>query len=547
MRSTKTTVDNQVIHLKRLIVSFQCGRIAEKRKTVATFSPDTLNRMISSLLTACLSVFMFLAFVSVDAHAQAQRRLALVIGNNAYDEIVSLEKAVNDADAVADKLGQIGFEVTLAKDIGRRAMSRAVLEFEKQIQPGDLTLFYYAGHGFSVSGQDFLLPVDIPQAGPGEESMIRDEAFLTNDLADRFLRAGAKTAVLILDACRNNPFERPGTRSIEGSPGLANQPLGEGIFVLYSAGQYQAALDGMGPNDSNPNSVFTRAFLQELGKPQKSIVDIAKATQVAVRDLADRVGHIQLPSYYDQIIGTVTLNNGDASKIQLASVPQDFVEGSSENVLPRGDPAPRPEKGTPLANFMRSNQGWTVTISLPEAATQFGYRVEPEGPFTVTGHMQAIDQRTGLPMPITWFSLPGDYEPGTLYVTWRDARGEEAGVFPITFDPDEALKSGQKQILDQMWTGWVGFARAYPDLIYFSHLISYRCGIEKVQYAYNGSGNFQEWALPDCDPLDPHRVPNDVAIHSTMPAGTETVQVILTYYDGSESVERNFNIKNASN
>ena len=198
-----------------------------------------------------------------------QRRIALVIGNDEYEEISSLEKAVNDAVAISQSLSEMGFEVTTARNIGRRAMSRAVNEFEKTIQPGDLTLFYYAGHGFSVSGQDFLLPVDIPQAGPGDESLVRDEAFLTNDLADRFLNAGAKTAILILDACRDNPFAVPGKRSIGGAGGLANQPLGEGIFVLYSAGQYQSALDGMGPGDNNPNSVFTRSLLLELRKAKR--------------------------------------------------------------------------------------------------------------------------------------------------------------------------------------------------------------------------------------------------------------------------------------
>ncbi|MCB1417856.1 MAG: caspase family protein, partial [Notoacmeibacter sp.] len=294
------------------------------------------------------------------AYGEEQRRIALVIGNNDYEEISKLEKAVNDADAVSAQLASMGFEVVTARDIGRRAMSRAVTEFEKSIQPGDLALFFYAGHGFSVSGQDFLLPVDMPQAGPGEESLVKDEAFLTNDLADRLLRAGAKTAILILDACRNNPFAVPGKRAIGGEGGLANQPLGEGIFVLYSAGQYQSALDGMGPSDTDPNSVFTRSLLKQLQRPGATIVDIAKQTQVAVRDLAATAGHLQLPSYYDQILGSVTLNpdTGDVAKRGDTS---NFREGDTVAVLPRLDPPPKLEKGQPIANFTRSNAGWQAT------------------------------------------------------------------------------------------------------------------------------------------------------------------------------------------
>lgn len=502
--------------------------------TLRNLAPEPVRLLVVTLMVLLLS--------ALGTRAQEQRRVALVIGNNDYENVPKLEKAVNDADAIARRLTEIGFTVTLAKDIGRRATSRAVLEFEKQIEKDDLALFYYAGHGYSVSGQDFLLPVDIPQAGPGDESMFNDEAFLTNDLADRFLRAGAKTAVLILDACRNNPFDQPGKRSIGGSSGLANQPLGEGIFVLYSAGQYQSALDGLGAGDDNPNSVFTRSLLKELERPNSSIVDIAKATQVDVRDLAAQVGHIQLPSYYDQILGSVVLNPR-AGDVSSRGATENFQEGTTVAALPRMDPAPKPGKAQPIANFMRSNAGWQVTISLPEPAIQFGYRIGEEGEFVDTGTMPSIDQRTGRPMPVTWFSLPGDHPAGTLYVTWRDKRGEEAGVFPISFDPDDSLKSGQKQILEQLWTAWVSFREYNGLLVYFSHLVSYRCGIDRIEYALDNSGRFETWPLIDCDPANPNAVPDNAEIFRKLPKSTKSMQVIVTYYDGSKSPERNFNVK----
>lgn len=493
------------------------------------------------IVAVCIVALLCQANVSPAQDTQ-QRRIALVIGNNDYEEITRLEKAVNDAEAISERLAAMGFQVTTAKNIGRRAMSRAVNEFEKAIQPDDLTLFYYAGHGFSVSGQDFLLPVDIPQAGPGDESLVRDEAFLTNDMADRFLKAGAKTAILILDACRDNPFETPGKRSIAGSGGLANQPLGEGIFVLYSAGQYQSALDSMGPDDHNPNSVFTRSLLGELTRPNASMVEIAKATQVRVRDLAAQVGHVQLPSYYDQILGSVMLNPNTNQNLTRGSS-SEFQEGATVAMLPRLDPAPKAGKGQPIASFSRSNAGWQVTVSLPEPATQFGYRIGEEGEFTDTGTMPSLDPRTGLPMPVTWFAMPGDQAAGTVYVTWRDKRGEEAGVFPIIFDPDDALKSGQKQILEQLWTAWVAFPDSNKGNVYFTHLISYRCAIAKVEYAYNDSDEFRQWKLPDCDPDDPNSVPYDAKIWESLPHGAKSMQVIVTYFDGQQSAKRNFKVK----
>lgn len=474
--------------------------------------------------------------------AQEQRRVALVIGNDDYENVPKLRKATNDADAISRELAHIGFAVTTAKDIGRRAMSRAVLEFEKRIREGDLALFYYAGHGFAVSGQNFLLPVDIPAAGPGEESLVRDEAFLADDLSTRFQRAGARTVVLILDACRNNPFELPGRRSLGGPTGLARMAPSEGVFVLFSAGIGQAALDDLGQQDSDPNSVFTREFLAELARPSASIVDVAKATQVAVRDLAAQVGYVQTPAYYDQIIGTVTLNPAAEGAVSRGNT-QRFEEGETTAMLPRVDPKPRAGKGQPRVSFTRANSGWLVAVSLPEPAIQFGYRVGEDGEFVDTGTSATIDPRTGAPAPVTSFVLPPDQPPGKIYVTWRDRRGEEAGVFPVSFNPDGALKAGQKQILDSLWTSWISFRQFNGLLVYFTQLVSYRCGIEKIEYALDNSGRFRTWNLPECDPGDPNRIPDDAGLYKKIPKGTKSVQVVLTYFDGTRSPERNFNVR----
>jgi hypothetical protein len=139
--------------------------------------------------------------------------------------------------------------------------------------------------------------------------------------------------------------------------------------------------------------------------------------------------------------------------------------------------------------------------------------------------------------------LPADQPAGNIYVTWRDKRGEEAGVFPIRFDPDVSLKGGQKQILEQLWTAWVSFREYNGLLAYFTHLVSYRCGIDRIEYTLDNSDKVESWPLPACDPADPLRIPDDAELYRKIPKGTKSMQVVVTYFDGTKSPVRNFNVK----
>jgi hypothetical protein len=212
---------------------------------------------------------------------------------------------------------------------------------------------------------------------------------------------GAATVILILDACRDNPFAVKGKRAIGMTRGLTRMDPAEGMFVLFSAGQGQSALDRLSDTDANPNSVFTRTLLVEMETPGQSMVQIAKKTQSKVRELAAKVDHVQVPAYYDQIVGDLYLSpEGATSAGSLAKL----EEGGGESVLP-----PQEQKVAalqapqPLTSFMRSNADWTVNVSLPEAATQFGYRIGDQGSFIDAGFIDALDQRTGsvCPRPIS--------------------------------------------------------------------------------------------------------------------------------------------------
>ena len=474
--------------------------------------------------------------------AQAAKRIALVIGNDNYENVPELLKARNDARSMAEALAKLGFDVITASNVGRRAMSRALVEFEGKIGPGDMAMLFFAGHGFAIEGTNYLLPVDVPKAGPGEEGLVRDASFAANGLADRMRAKGAAIAVMILDACRDNPFAVKGKRSLAGTRGLARMSPSDGMFVLYSAGAGQAALDRLGDNDGHENSVFTRTLLEELTKPELSMVQIAKRTQARVRKLAGKVGHEQTPAYYDQIIGDLYLApDGDRPEGAVTAL----EEGAGPSVLPERKQqlaALPPSTAQPLANFTRSNAGWLVNISLPEAAIQFGYRIGEEGEFQDPGFHDHLDQRTGLRAPKTNFVLPGDQKPTTIYVTWRDKRGEQADVFPIRFNPHGALAEGQKKILEQLWTAWIAFREWQGLTVYFTHLISYRCGIAEVRYGLNDEPVERVWPLPPCDENNPHAVPEDAKIYMNIPHDTAAMRVQLTYRDGSISQVRNFNV-----
>lgn len=237
----------------------------------------------------------------------ANRRWALVVGVDGYQNREDLKKARNDAQAVSQALTGLGFEVRTLYDPTRRDMNGAVSTIANQIDPGDEVLFYFAGHGVEVDGRNFLLPSDVPMINLGDESYLTGESIAADRVLDTFQKRGARTTVMILDACRNNPFPSDGKRSVGGARGLVRMSPPEGAFILYSAGAGQTALDRLSDGDADPNSVFTRALLPRLNDPTMSLHQLAKQVRRDVQDLASTVNHDQFPAYYDQMSGDLFL------------------------------------------------------------------------------------------------------------------------------------------------------------------------------------------------------------------------------------------------
>jgi hypothetical protein len=254
---------------------------------------------MSRILTfaAVLSVLMLQA-----APAEAQNRFALVMGNDNYQNVPALTKARGDAEAMKARLEQFGFKVDLLIDADRRRLNVAVSAFTNKLQAGDVALIHYSGHGVTLDGENFLLPIDVPAPGSADKELLKAEAVGLTNLIERIKGAGARTQIFIIDACRDNPYAQAGTRSVGLTRGLARVDAPKGTFIMYSAGYGQTALDRLGERDPEPTSVYTRTLLRKMAE-MKPITDLAREIRDDVEAAAGSIGHQQRPAYYDELSG----------------------------------------------------------------------------------------------------------------------------------------------------------------------------------------------------------------------------------------------------
>jgi hypothetical protein len=481
------------------------------------------------------------ALLAQAAPAYAEKRVALVIGNNDYRNVPKLQKAVNDARTMGDTLKQLGFAVMVAENQTRQAFSQTLLQFDATIQPGDTAFFFFAGHGFEIAGQNYLLPTDVPAATEGQEELVRDASILADRVVSRLQNRGARTAILVFDACRNNPFERRGTRAVAGGGGLAPMTqLPEGVFSVFSAGPRQTALDRLSDNDDNPNSVFTRIFAKELLKPGDNLVQVAQRTRRVVSEMADAVHHKQIPVYFDQMVDDVFLNGAARAQAGVAKPAEPPLKVAA---LPPVSVPRMPQNDSvnaPIASFSRHNGGWTVVFSIADPALGIAWRMGDSGEFRETGFIDSLDPRTRKRMPNPSIELAADAPAATIQLRYVDASGELQGPFPIRFDPEAALIRDQRKILDMTATSWLSFREFNGLLVYYTHLMSYRCAIREVRVGIDSAVPDKVLKMPPCDPRDPSAIPHDAQPYLKLAAATKSVSVELTYRDGSVSEIKSF-------
>ncbi len=206
--------------------------------------------MLRALAGICLALAMLPGTLSsalgllVDP---PEKRVALVIGNGAYAHAPALTNPKHDAEDMAAALRGLGFTVILGIDLDKRAMDKKVLEFEGALSGADAGVFHYSGHGLQVAGVNYLVPIDAELASA---AALRIEA-VRLDFVQETMEREAKTNILFLDACRNNPLARNlaralGTRSADIGRGLAATEAGLGTLIGFSTQPGNVALDGAG-------------------------------------------------------------------------------------------------------------------------------------------------------------------------------------------------------------------------------------------------------------------------------------------------------------
>lgn len=231
-----------------------------------------MPRLIAIVLVWCLGALPVLA----------DGRLAFVVGNSAYESVSELENPINDALDISVALEGLGFEVILGSDTSMEEMRAATRTFAEKAQSADVVLFYYAGHGFQVSGQNYLVPVDAALSGIGD---LQEETIPLNDILGAMEQSpGIK--LVFLDACRDNPFGEELDQAAAGS-GLARVGTEADFMFAYATQPDNVAYDGTGRN-----SFFTEAILNHIYTPGQDLSELMVAVR---RDVMAATGGRQVP------------------------------------------------------------------------------------------------------------------------------------------------------------------------------------------------------------------------------------------------------------
>ena len=303
--------------------------------------PTQIFRPFATPLLLCLLIFC------TQAHAATQRRVALLIGNGAYRDVSILPNPRRDVALIAKTFRDVGFDVVdVTTDMDRSGMIRAIRTFEDKVQGADIGVVFYAGHGIEVNGQNYLIPVDAKLAS---DTDIEDET-VALDRVMRALDSAKRLRLVILDACRDNPFapkmtRSTGTRSI--GRGLAQiEPVNADTLIAFAAKAGTTALDG-----ASGNSPYTLAIAKHITTRDLDI-------RIALGRIRDEVlkstNKMQEPFLYGSLGGdTLTLGSAEAPP------PYDAVASSSPTPTPlsRGS-TPSPLAQSIIDSSQRTSAGW---------------------------------------------------------------------------------------------------------------------------------------------------------------------------------------------
>jgi parvulin-like peptidyl-prolyl isomerase len=257
---------------------------------------------MNSVLRCFASLFLSLvAILSIAAEPQrnlavgasAEKRIALVIGNSKYSSS-PLKNPVNDAHDMAAALRKIGFDVIERTDVTQKEMNRAITQFGSKLTSDAMALFFYAGHGMQVKGKNYLIPID---AQIENEASVRSETVDVDAVLDQL--SVSPLNIVILDACRNNPFERR-FRSVGG--GLAQMDAPKGTLIAYATSPGKVASDGTGRN-----GVYTQELLKVIQTPGLPVEQAFKRVR---SNVAKATGDNQIPWEASSLTGDFSFKSG---------------------------------------------------------------------------------------------------------------------------------------------------------------------------------------------------------------------------------------------
>ncbi len=263
-------------------------------------------------------IFFVCLLISFTLYSQ-EKRLALVIGNSAYEYGGELPNPINDAFAMKRSLTEVGFDVQEYYNLSQGDLKKAIDEFGLKLKNYDVGLFFYAGHGIQANGRNYLIPVD---ADLLSELQAEYDCVLADRVLSHMDASGADVNIVILDACRNNPFERSWKRSVAGN-GLAVMNAPTGTLIAYATAPGSTASDGSGMN-----SPYTEAILESMQIPNITVLKMFQNVRGLVNE---RSNSQQTPWESTSLTGDFYfLRNTENNAPQIQSSP------STSNSISRG-------------------------------------------------------------------------------------------------------------------------------------------------------------------------------------------------------------------
>jgi hypothetical protein len=243
--------------------------------------------MLRQKAILCVSIW-FACLCGLVSVALAAQRTALVIGNSNYKAAVPLRNPGNDARDMAEALKDLGFEVICKVDAGREEMDAAVQEFYRNLNLAQAGFFYYAGHGMQIHGRNYLFPVDIQVQSSAD---VKHRAIETNWILAKMEDSGSKVNIVVLDACRDNPF-----RGLRGAgDGLAPIQCVRGSFIAYATSPGSVAQDGTGRN-----GIYTSHLLKNIKRPGLTVEEVFREVRKGV---AESTNYEQVPWDSSSLLG----------------------------------------------------------------------------------------------------------------------------------------------------------------------------------------------------------------------------------------------------